>query len=220
MEVLTAAAGASPTGPALSPAIARRFDALACSLVVNLRGEDCDILARLLYDRGLVHAARRRTRNRWPRDRARAAELLGAVKSTAAFPDLVRLLGDRQASVRAAAAGALGRTGDPYAAAPLLKALEGPRALSIDVVSAAILEIGEPPANLLSHGLRSPSASTRALTAELLGSYQMVSATSELAQTLTSDGCPDVRQRAARALDRIGTRDATEALRQAQLLAT
>lgn len=201
-----------PSEASSIPAIRRRLDALACALVVNLRGADCTTLARMLEARGTLAAARRRTHSWRPRGRASAAELLGATRSTPAFPDLVRLLGDRNARVRVAAAAALGRTGDPYAAAPLLDALEGRRALPLEVVAAAIIESGEAPANLLSQGLQSSSVRTRALTAELLGHYQVVSATTELARVLTTDDCLDVRLRAAGALGRLATIDAGAAL--------
>ena len=212
MVVLADGGEGAPGGPPLSPAITRRLDALACSLVVKLRGADCTALARMLDARGELAAARRRTRSWRARDRARAAELLGATESTSAFPDLVRLLGDRRAQVRVSAAEALGRSGDPYAAAPLLEAMEGCRALPLDVVAAAIIESGEAPANLLSQGLQSSSVHTRALTAELLGYYQVVPATAALARALDGDDCLDVRLRAAGALGRIGTMDAGAAL--------
>jgi HEAT repeat protein len=217
MVLLAEGSEVSTVESALDPAILRRLDALACSLVVNLRGEDRAVLAHVLETRGVVALAQRRTHSWRARRRARAAELLGAATSTPAFPDLVRLLGDRSARVRVAAAGALGRTGDPYAAALLLAAMEGRRALPLDVVAAAILETGEPPANLLSQGLRSSSAPARTLTAELLGAYQVMPATAELAHALAHDECPDVRLRAAGALARIDTEEAAVALSQAKL---
>lgn len=212
MAVIDGSADITAIRPALHPAANRRVDALASSLVVNLKGADREALARLLHVRGVIAATRRRSRGWRAGDRARAAELLGAAMSTSAFPDLVRLLDDHSARVRHAAAQALGRTGDPLAAAPLLDAMEGRRALPLDLVVSAILQAGEPPANVLSHGLRSPSASIRAVTAKLLGHYQVLAATAELARTVASDDCLAVRLCAAGALGHMGTKDAGAAL--------
>lgn len=205
LEILGQGSDGVAGGQELTAATERRLDHLAATLIVNLQGEDREALARFLRARGLVDAARRATRSCRAAKRAAAAELLGAAASTTAFPDLVRLLGDRRASVRRTAARALGRTGDPYASAPLIVALEGPRALPVELVATAIFESGEPPAALLQHGLHSPSAATRELTAELLGYYRQFSAIEELGMAATGDDSLPVRLRAATALGRLGT---------------
>lgn len=190
---------------ALEPALQRALDTKARSLLPKLRGEDRQVLGRLLEHRGAVDAARRETRSRRAASRACAVEFLGDTGVAAALPDLTSLLHDRDPEVRWAAARGLGRLGDPGGVPALLASLEGRHPVPVDAVADAIFEIRTCPMALLRQGLRSHSVPTRAVAVELLGRFQAVSATDELNDLLRHDPSFEVRARAARSLGRIGS---------------
>jgi len=181
------------------------LEELASGLLTKLRGEDRRVLERLLAAHGVLERARRRTRRPGPVGRARAAELLGAAAYADARPELERLLSDHEPSVRATAARALGKLGDPAAVPALLAALEGRRAVPAGVVTMGLLHIGPAAAPALETGLRtSESIVVRSICAELLGRLGSLSAADELMGALRADGACEVRGAAARALGRLG----------------
>jgi HEAT repeat protein len=200
------------TVESLTPAERRALEDQARSLLPKLRGQDHDTLARLLDRRGAVAKAKRETRSRRPATRARAGEFLGEADSADAVLDLVNLLQDDNPEVRWVAARALGRLGHPSAVPPLLAALEGRRALPVDLVADAIFQIRDCPVALLRQGLKSRSVPTRAVTVELLGRFQSVGATGDVIEVLQHDPSFEVRARAARCLGRIGSPHAVEPL--------
>ena len=189
----------------MSPAERRALEDQARSLLPKIRGQDHETLARLLDRRGAVAKAKRETRSRRPATRARAAEFLGEAGSGDAVLDLVNLLQDDNPEVRWVAARALGRLGHPGAVPPLLASLEGRHALPVDLVADAIFQIRDCPVALLRQGLKSRSVPTRAVTVELLGRFQSMSATGDVIELLQNDQSFEVRARAARCLGRIGS---------------
>lgn len=197
---------------ALRPASRRALAAQARALLPSLRGNDKDTLGRLLDRLGTVDVARRQSRSRRADVRARAGEFLGDAGAPAALRDLLDLLHDPNPEVRWSAARGLGRLGDPSALSPLLASLEGPRPLPVDVVADAIFQIRRCPVSLLRQGLRSLSVPTRAVAVELLGRFQALAAADEVVQALKDDPSVEVRARAARALGRMGSPCAVDAL--------
>ncbi len=197
---------------ALTSAERHALDSLARSLLPKVRGSDQEALGRLLDRRGYVDDARRRSHSRRARVRARAGEFLGNSGSPAAVGDLVPLLRDPDPQVRWAAARGLGRLGHAGALSPLLSSLEGPRALPVDLVADAIIQIRDCPMSVLRQGLQSRSVPTRALTVELLGRFQALAASDDIVGLLHRDPSVEVRARAARALGRMGSPRSVDAL--------
>jgi len=190
----------------------RALESDARTLLPKLRGSDHDTLARLLERRGAVESARRQSHSRRASARAKAGAFLGELASPSAIPDLVALLRDPDRDVRAAAAQGLARIGSPAAVPALLAALEGRNPLPVDFVIDAVGQIRDCPVSLLRQGLRSHSVPTRAATVELLGRFQALAVTGEIATILQKDRSVEVRARAARALGRIGSPHAIEPL--------
>jgi len=182
---------------------ARAVERLSIELLGKVRGEAREALASLLGERGVVERARRRSRRRGAVGRARAVELLGAAGIADAVPDLVHLLdhdGDRQ--VRIVSARALGRIGDPAAAAPLLASLAG--GMPAGTVAHAILKVGPAAEPALRAEVTAGSSAARATAAELLGLLGSVVSIPDLGRALSDDAEPEVRARAATAIGRIG----------------
>ncbi len=75
-----------------------------------------------------------------------------------------------------------------------------------------LLQIRDCPVALLRQGLRSKSVPTRAVTVEILGRFQSVAAAGDVIDVLQTDPSFEVRARAARCLDRIGSPRAVESL--------
>src|SRR5436305_8403681 len=136
------------------------LEELATALLTKLRGEDRRVLERLLAAHGVLERARRRARRPGPVGRARAAELLGASGYDEARPELQLLLSDREPSVRATAARALGKLGDPAAVPALPASLESRRSVPAGVVTMGLLHIGPAVAPALEEALRPPESPT------------------------------------------------------------
>ncbi len=190
---------------ALIPSDGPILERKARTLLADLKGEDRETLARLLESRGAVAAARRQCRSHRAESRSAACQLLGDAGSAFAVLDLVPLLDDRSLAVRLDAAKALGRLGHPSAVAPLLGAVTGRHPVPVDVVADAVEQIRDCPASLLRQSVLDPSASTRAIGAELLGRLHVLEAIGDLIDVLEGDPTPHVRIRAARALGRLGS---------------
>ena len=156
--------------------------------------------------------ARRQRRSKRFQIRARAGEFLGDSGSPTAVRDLVELLHDPDPRVRWSAARGLGRLRHASAISPLLASLEGPRALPVDAVADAVIQIRSCPVAVLRQGLRSKSVSSRAVAVELLGRFQALSAIDELVELLHHDPSAEVRARAARALGRMSSPRAVDGL--------
>ena len=196
----------------LSRADQRALEAIARSLLPKLRGADRETLGQLLDHWGAVDAARKQRHSKRTVVRAKAGEFLGDSGSPTAVRDLLELLHDPDPRVRWSAARGLGRLGHPSALSPLLACLEGPRALTVDAVADAVIQIHSCPAAVLRQGLRSKSVSSRAVSVELLGRFQALAAIDEVVELLHHDPSAEVRARAARALGRMSSPRAVDAL--------
>lgn len=188
---------------ALIPSDGPILEAKARTLLADLKGEDRETLAHLLESRGAVSAARRQCKSHRAESRSAACQLLGDAGSAFAVLDLVPLLDDRSLAVRLDAAKALGRLGQPSAVVPLLGAVTGRHAVPIDLVADAVEQIRDCPVPLLRQSILDPSASTRAIGAELLGRLHVLEAIGDLIDVLEGDPALHVRIRAARALGRL-----------------
>ena len=178
---------------------------MAVSLLHKLRGVDRAGLVELLEQGGTIERARRRSYRPGAVGRARAVELLGATGVARALPEVARALRDRDPAVRAVAARALGKLGDPGAVPFLLAAIEKPRAIPVSLVGMALARIGPAARAGLVAGLGAPSPSARGLSVELLGPFGAAADVPEIVALLIDDPDPDVRVRAAGALWRIGS---------------
>lgn len=190
----------------------RALEAMARSLLPKLRGADRETLGRLLDHWGAVDAARKQGNSKRFSVRAKAGEFLGDSGSPTAVRDLIELLHDPDPRVRWSAARGLGRLGHPSALSPLLACLEGPRALGVDAVADAVIQIHSCPVAVLRQGLRSKSVSSRAVAVELLGRFQALAALDEVVELLHHDPSAEVRARAARALGRMSSPRSVDAL--------
>lgn len=188
------------------------LEALARSLLPKLRGQDRETLGRLLDQWGAVETARKDRHSKRFHVRAKAGEFLGDSGSPTAVRDLIELLHDHDPRVRWSAARALGRLGHASALSPLLASLEGPRALPVDAVADAVIQIRSCPMAVLRQGLRSRSVTSRAVTVEILGRFQALVAIDDVIGRLHDDPSVEVRARAARALGRMSSPRAVEAL--------
>lgn len=139
--------------------------------------------------------------------RAWAANVLGEVRAHRAFPSLVRLLGDPEDEVRAKAATALGRLGDPRAVGYLLEhLLTDPAPFVRARIAASLGHFGSPDViNRLVRALGDPAWWVRLRTVEALEQIGAV-AEGPLLVAL-DDPDPEIRVRAAVALERLGVPD-------------
>jgi HEAT repeat protein len=188
------------------------IEELAVSLLPKLRGADRAGLVELLESAGSIERARRRSSRPGAVGRARALELLGVSGVPRALPEVARGLRDRDPEVRAVAARALGKLGNPGAVPFLLGALEEPRPIPVSLIGMALAHIGPQASDGLRVGLSAPSPACRGLSAELLGHFDAVAAVPELVALLEHDPVLGVRVRAADALHRIGSPHALRAL--------
>ncbi|MCU1430447.1 MAG: phycocyanin alpha phycocyanobilin lyase related protein NblB-like protein [Actinomycetia bacterium] len=182
----------------------RVLDALAAGLLPKLRGSDRAGVVELLERRGAVDRACRATMSRRAVLRARAAEQLGNIGLHRTQPDVARLLHDRHPEVRAAAARALGKQGDVESAPSLLRALDN-GLVPANVVSMALMRLGDRSAPLLEMTLRESSVPSRVVCCELLGLFGAVGAVPAIAAIATTDPGYWSRLAAIRALGRIGS---------------
>lgn len=183
------------------------------ALLGKVRGDAHGEVVRLLDERGVLDRARRDLRRRSAVRRCAAAELLGRAQVTSAGRGLLRLLDDRDAEVRQVAARALGRIGDPVAAAPLLAALAArPPRVPTNVVAQALLRVGLPSAPALVAAVGHPVPVVRTTAVEVLGRLGAVSAFDALAERVAQDELDEVRARAATALGALGLPAAAAAL--------
>lgn len=181
----------------------RALEPTVGQLLGKLRGDSHGLLRTLIELRGTVARARVRVHRYGAVGRARAAELLGGLEDRAVTPDLVRRLADRDPEVRQVAARALGRSGDPAAAGPLLACLAG-NAVPPRVVSQALLRLGHGAEPALVEALDEEDELIRAVAVEILGLSSAVSASRVVQSCLTGDPSLEVRIRAARSLGRVG----------------
>ncbi|MFC4061861.1 HEAT repeat domain-containing protein [Planomonospora corallina] len=185
--------------------------ASAVSLLGKVSGQGNAALARLFQERGAARSALADLSRRGAVRRARAANVLGLLHHAEAVGALVGLLTDRHPEVRTSAARALGRIGEPQAAAPLLRSLSGGRIPS-DVVAQALIRIGPAARPALAKAMAHPDPAVRAIAAEVLGVIGSVGSVAALIRALTMDPSTEVRARAAASLGRLGTPACLDAL--------
>jgi HEAT repeat protein len=191
----------------------RALEPVAVAMLGKVRGDARTALVALLERRGVVARALRDARRRRPAARARAAYLLGHVGGPGATPRLVALLVDRDPDVRAVAARALGRLGDPLVATPLVRSLARPgSSLPHQVVVPALARVGPSARTALLESADHPDPTVRARVTEALGLVGAVDAAPRLVRALRADPSTDVRLRAARALGRLGAPSAVDPL--------
>ena len=204
LRMVGAAGGSRSDAPDGGPRWATVED-MVVSLLRKLRGVDREGLVELLEQGGTIERALRRSHRPGAVGRARAVELLGATEVARALPEVARALHDRDPAVRAVAARALGRMGDPGAVPLLLAALEKPRPIPVSLVGMALARIGPVGREGLATGLGAPSPSARGLSVELLGQFGVPADVPGIVALLMDDPDPDVRGRAAGALGHIGS---------------
>lgn len=116
-------------------------------------------------------------------------------------------LREESPSGRAAAAEALGRTGDARAIRPLLAALRDPQEWVRWAAATALGSLGKPAIPVLSEALHDPSPTVRSLAAMALGQTGEPDAVEPLREALGDAAWP-VRQAAIQALERLGASQA------------
>ena len=139
--------------------------------------------------------------------RAWAANILGQVRAKRAFPSVVRLLDDPEDEVRAKAATALGRMGDRRAIGYLVdRLLSDPAPFVRARMSAALGQLGGPEViERLVRALGDPAWWVRMRTVQAL---EHVGAVAEGPLLIALDDAdPEIRMRAAVALERLGVPD-------------
>ncbi|GAA3220607.1 HEAT repeat domain-containing protein [Actinocorallia longicatena] len=175
------------------------------SLLYKTRGSAQAGLAEVMEQRGEMRRLLAATSGWSPLLRRRAAHLLGAAGWEPGRNRLTFLLRDADPEVRAAAALALGRIGDPRSARPLLKALAGHRPVGPDPVAAALVRLGPAAAPQLRAGLESPQPRARSTSAAALGVLGGPRDVRELLSRLEREEEADVRVAILGALGRLGS---------------
>jgi HEAT repeat protein len=179
----------------------------------QLRGESRERLESFFADSGATGRQRELLQRGGAWRRATAAFSLGDMGATAAVPDLIGALDDRDRAVRIAAARSLGVIGAPEAAPALVESLTS-GSLPWLVGGQALIDLGSHAAPSLRALAAEPGAPARGRAIELLGFVGEAGDAAVVFDALVSES-PDLRERAARALGRLGARDAVEALRRA-----
>ena len=193
--------------------VSTRISMLAAAQLLNtIRGDAHVDLVAYLHGAGYDDRAVAMLSSRNSLLRGVACELLGALGDASSARQLIGLLGDPDEDVRNTAVRALGRLKDPRAVEDLLQSLEGNRAISPVLVGAALVRIGPPGALALRKGLHSQESRTRALCARVLGLLDDFEAEQALIEVLKSDSNRPPLIEAARALQRVGGKNARGAL--------
>lgn len=151
------------------------------------------------------------------KDRANQPDAIMVKEDTAVVRALMARLRDEDAGVRAAAANALGRIGDPMAIPALVSSLEDP---SKEVRYAAVSALGNfdegVPAGPLRKLLKSDDVDMRHQVAHMLGNMEDRESAPALA-LLISDLSVDVRIAAIEALGNLGVTTISDAIRAAMV---
>jgi HEAT repeat protein len=186
-----------------------------------LRGPEAARITAYLEEQGYVQRAVQelRARNRWRR--ARAAGLLGRMRSETAVSALVTMLHDESEDVRTVAARSLAAIGHPEAVEALAAALADPSRWTASAVAADLVEMGPAAVTTLieiASAADSERAGARdaAVTAvRVLGEIRDPRAEPVLISLLRRAGDANMRARAAAALGRVSGPRASPALRAA-----
>jgi HEAT repeat protein len=228
MTNILLAAVLTPSAAALPPAVLARPET-AFPITEKLLGDSVDPLSTLVVgDEDLrdslnslptADSLARGLRERSEKARLAAVQAAAFPRNVGAVPHLagVMLRLDQPASLRAAAALALGRVGDRVAVPALSEALNDP---APEVRFAAALSLGRLPADGVATRLErmlrfDPVWQARYAAAIALGRTRKAFAADALAAALNDDHDWQVRQQAARSLQELGTVHAAEALQDA-----
>jgi cellulose synthase operon protein C len=145
--------------------------------------------------------------------RIAAATALGASGDPAAAMPLLGHLDDTVPEVQARVVGALARLGDPSAVVPLIGKVQHPRPTVRLAVVQALGKLGDArAASALVLALRDTQGSVRVAALVALGQLRASEATAPIAALLVDQQDEEVREAALRALARIGTPEALQAL--------
>jgi HEAT repeat protein len=173
---------------------------------------DADMLRYEVRAAGVATALMRATHSWMASRRVRAAAALGDLRLSEGSHDLDRLLHDRDARVRLAAARALGRIANPEAARLLIAALEQgllPEQRLVEVLGAPWA------AGPVLLAFRAPrTVAMRVPLADALGRARSAAAVEVLVAAMPA-AATELRIRIVRALARIGSADAVAAVRRA-----
>jgi len=180
------------------------LDDVVVDLLGKVRGVPAEELASVLLAHGAVDRAPHDLSHRNTVRRARAAHVLGLCHVGAALPLVVEALRDPAPEVRVSATRALGRLGQPSAAAPLLAAVGAERAVPAGPAADALEGMGVGIADALRDALLATSPTTRTVAAYLSGEGSFTRSTDLLRLSLRTDEDPVVRAAAAVALGRMG----------------
>lgn len=180
------------------------LDDAVVDLLAKVRGAPAEELAAVLLAHGAVDRAPHDLTHRSTVRRARAAHVLGLCHVGASLPLLVEALGDHAPEVRVAATRALGRLGEPSAAAPLLAAVGAERPVPAGPAADALEGMGVGIAGALRDGLLATSPTTRTVAAYLSGEGSFTRSIDVLRLSLRTDDDPVVRAASAVALGRMG----------------
>jgi HEAT repeat protein len=180
------------------------LDDVVVDLLTKVRGVPAEELASVLLAHGAVDRAPHDLVHRSTIRRARAAHVLGLCHVGAALPLVVEALRDPAPEVRVAATRALGRLGEPSAAAPLLAAVGADRAVPAGPAADALEQMGVGIAGALRDGLLATSPTTRTVAAYLSGEGSFTRSTDLLRLSFRTDEDPVVRAASAVALGRMG----------------
>jgi HEAT repeat protein len=180
------------------------LDDAVVDLLAKVRGVPAEELASVLLAHGAVDRAPHDLKHRSTVRRARAAHVLGLCHVGAALPLVVDALRDPAPEVRVAATRALGRLGEPSAAAPLLAAVGAERAVPAGPAADALEGMGVGIADALRDGLLAASPTTRTVAAYLSGEGSFTRSLDLLRLSLRTDEDPVVRAASAVALGRMG----------------
>ncbi len=190
------------------------LERVVVGLFPRLAPNERTALRKVLIRHGAVDRARRATRSRFGSRRAAAAEVLGVTVTRHALPELIALLGDPDAQVRAAAARSLGKLGHAGAVPFLLAGVGAEASVPTGDASIAITLIGPAAIPGLRAGLALPVQSARRMAAELLGRFGAADAVDDLCARMHLDDSSVVAAAAARALGRIEDPRALDDLRE------
>lgn len=198
--------------PHLSPRDCRELTTLVISLSQSVRGEDRAILAAWLRGVGVKERAVKLMTSRVASRRAEGITLYLPLADREPGP-LEKLLDDRNRSVRALAARALGRAAALDSLPTLLEHTgSGKRSVPEPVAMMAIMRMAPRSANPFFHALPQVDTQTAAFLVRLVGSLNLIDGRARL-EHLLKDHRPEVRVAALKSLGDLGMPTSIAALK-------
>jgi HEAT repeat protein len=207
---LALVAGETGTLHNLTQRDARALASLSARYRRRVAGESAGRITAFFEERGQIDRELRLLRSRRAWRRAMAAFTLGNMGAGRSAPALIDALGDRNRSVRSAAARSLGAIGSVAAVEPIVLAYATRRIPRL-IAGQALLSIGPASLPALGRLASDPDPEARAFAIELIGLVGDAEHASYVLAHLR-DGSAEVRAKAARALGRLGAEDAAAEL--------